>query len=319
MKTAVPSLTLLVCTAVLLLLLGRHTRQTEAGEEYTVYLPIIAKPEAPTYPRGNNLLNNSSFEGGWYHPNGIPELQIPNEWVFVWEEGPTGFGSETWDVWVRPEVRVFPSYLLPPHEHPLFIWDGVQTVKIFKDSGAISFELTQNVWLESGTYVLEMSVFPDLVVYYENGEKVWAPDPLSGEVKLIAGNNNTGWLLPTFGDKNTYYFVFTVAQAQNVRVGAAMRGRWAIRNNGWFMDDWWLSRLPNTQFETGVFDGRGQPPRFSDEYIPPAEPYIFPVVPVSSNQFPVISGLLSEVATLQKSERHFTTGQFVFSPPSPGD
>ena len=136
---------------------------------------------------------------------------------------------------------MLPSAFLPPDEHDLFIWDGDQTVKIFKGSGAISFELTTAVSLTPGTYILEINVFPDLVVGYDtNGQKIWAPDPLSGEVKLIAGNGTTGWILPTFGEKNRLRTTFTVSKTQTVVVGAAIRGRWAIQNNGWFMDDWWL-------------------------------------------------------------------------------
>lgn len=29
---------------------------------------------------------------------GIPELQLPNGWAFEWDEGPTGFGNQPWDV-----------------------------------------------------------------------------------------------------------------------------------------------------------------------------------------------------------------------------
>jgi hypothetical protein len=131
---------------------------------------------------------------------------------------------------------------LPADEHDLFIWDGRQTVKIFKGTGAISFRLTTNVHLEPGTYLLQIYVFPDLVDEYEGGEKVWAPDPLSGEVRLLAGASSTDWMLPTFGQKNTFTHAFHVDVPQDLRVGAAMRGRWAILNNGWFMDDWSLVR-----------------------------------------------------------------------------
>ena len=210
-----------------------HPPHTQASANQTLYLPLITVP-----PLGPNLLSNGSFEGGWYHPNGVPELQIPEGWQFTYAEGTNTLDPDPWNVWVRPEVRVLPSAFLPPAEHDLFIWDGDQTVKVFKDSGAISFELTTAVFLQPGTYLLVINVFPDLIVGYDNGQKIWAPDPLSGEVKLIAGNGTTGWQLPTFGQKNRFHTTFTVTQPQTVVVGAAMRGRWAILNNGWFMDDW---------------------------------------------------------------------------------
>lgn len=206
---------------------------TQAGTTHTLYLPLITVPSL-----GPNLLPNGSFEGGWTHPNGAPELQIPTGWQFKYAEGTNVLDPDPWNKWVRPEVRVLPSAFLPPAEHDLFIWDGDQTVKVFKGSGAISFELTTAVFLQPGTYLLVINVFPDLVVGYDNGQKIWAPDPLSGEVKLIAGNGTTGWMLPTFGQKNRFQTTFTVTQPQTVVVGAAMRGRWAILNNGWFMDDW---------------------------------------------------------------------------------
>jgi hypothetical protein len=216
-------------------LIGLPSYSAEAGGSTSLYLPLVIVPSL-----GPNLLPNPSFEQGWYHPDGIPELQIPEGWQFAYAEGENPLDPDPWNIWVRPETRVLPSAYLPPEEHDLFIWDGDQTVKIFKDSGAISFELTTAVSLEPGTYILIINVFPDLVVGYDNGQKIWAPDPLSGEVKLIAGNGTTGWLLPAFGQKNRFQTTFIVSQTQTVTVGAAMRGRWAIQNNGWFMDDWGL-------------------------------------------------------------------------------
>jgi hypothetical protein len=216
-------------------LVGLHSRPAAAGSNTLVYLPLVTVPSL-----GPNLLPNPSFEQGWYHLNGAPELQIPEGWQFDFAEGANPLDPDPWNVWVPPEVRVLPSAYLPPDEQPLFIWDGNQTVKVFKGSGSISFELTTAVTLSPGTYILIINIFPDLVVGYDNGQKIWAPDPLSGEVKLIAGNGTTGWLLPVFGQKNKFKTTFTVSQTQTVIVGAAMRGRWAIQNNGWFMDDWGL-------------------------------------------------------------------------------
>ncbi len=206
-----------------------------AAGSNTLYLPLVTVPSL-----GPNLLPNPSFEDSWYHLGGAPELQIPEGWQFTFKEGANQLDPDPWNVWVPPETRVLSSAFLPVEEHDLFIWDGNQTVKVFKGYGAISFELTTAVTLQPGTYVLIINVFPDLVVGYENGQKIWAPDPLSGEVKLIAGNGTTGWKLPIFGQKNRFQTTFTVSQTQTVTVGAAMRGRWAIQNNGWFMDDWGL-------------------------------------------------------------------------------
>lgn len=267
----------LLGTAVLLTFAVHFAHQAATAQDnQIIYLPIITSPGP--FVHGINRLPNPSFEAGWYHPDDIPELQIPEGWVFTWQTGPTGFGNEPWDIWVRPEVRVLPSEQLPPHEHPLFIWDGNQTVKSFKASGAISFQMTTNVTLEPGKYVFEMSVFPDLIVGYNpDGSKIWAPDPLSGEVKFAAGNSATDWVLPTFGQKNTFYYVFIITQTQTIPISAAMRGRYAILNNGWFMDDWWLWQQDDLPLPPGVYTEWGAPALFAANYVPPVTPYTFPV------------------------------------------
>lgn len=208
--------------------------------------PPAPPPPSPTIvppPTGANLFNNGSFEGGWYHPGNLPELQIPNGWLFEWDEGPTGFGSAPWDVWLRPEVRVLPAAQLPPHEQNLFIFDGNQTVKAFKGNGAISYRLLQDVTLTPGTYRFVANVYPDLVLEYVNGQKVRPSDPMAGEVRFIVGGGGSGWQMVTFGQKNTLAHTFTINQTQTVRLGLGVRGRYALNNNGWFLDAWSLVRI----------------------------------------------------------------------------
>lgn len=230
MKRIVPLLLSFLC------LVGGET--AVSGPSHTLYLPFITRQ-----PYGANLLPNPSFEAGWHHPGGIPELQIPNAWTFSWQEGDNPLAPEPWNEFVRPEVRVLTSAFLPPEEHDLFIWDGDQTLKVFKGFGSIQFRLETAVALQPGDYVFEIFVFPDLVVDYEDGKKVWAPDPLSGEVLLHAGGASTDWLLPTFGKKNAYRLAFSVRNPTTMTIGASFRGRWAIRNNGWFLDDWGVYRM----------------------------------------------------------------------------
>lgn len=215
--------------------------------------PTTTDTHTPTAPptrsatlaaTGPNLLPNPSFEGGAHHPDGVPELEVPNQWNFEWDEGANPFDPDPWNAFMRPECRVLSKAFLPVQEHSTFIWDGDHTVKVFKGQGAISFRLTSYVYLEAGSYVLEINVFPDLVVHYRpDGSKVWAPDPLSGEVRLIVGNSGGSWTEPAFGEKNTVALMFGIPAGQVVRIGAAMRGRWAIENNGWFLDDWSLRRV----------------------------------------------------------------------------
>ena len=212
--------------------------------------PAATQPPAnPTIPAnpvlGGNILGNGSFESGWYHTHGIPELQTPNDWVFEWDEGPTGYGDQSWDVWVRPEMRVLSKPFLPPSEHALFIFNGEQTVKVFKGSGAISYRLYTDIALQPGTYIFEINFFTDLYTDFQNGQKIWATDPFAGEIRFISPSGGTGWLAPTFGQKNSFTHTFTITEAQTVRLGAGIRGRYAIANNGWFLDDWSLQKVEN--------------------------------------------------------------------------
>ena len=200
-------------------------------------------PAAPVY--GGNIVVNGSFEDGWYHQNGIPELQLPNGWTFEYDEGPTGYGDEPWDKWVRPETRVLPDYQLPENERGLFILDGTYTIKMFKGSGAISFRLFQDIALQPGTYTFQVKLYPDLVVGYQKGNKVLAGDPASGEIRFIAPDGGTGWIFPAFGTWNTLEHTFTITEPQTVRVGVGVRGRYALNNNGWFLDQWSLQQIQN--------------------------------------------------------------------------
>ncbi len=208
-------------------------------------IPATSTP-APTVIIGSgpNLLPNPSFEGGWRHPNGDPELQIPDNWRFEFTEGDNSLDPDPWNKWVRPEVRVLSPDFLPAREHDLFIWDGQQTLKVFKGQGAINYRLLTEVDLEPGRYRLTIRVFPDLVMGYSSmGGKIWADDPLAGEVSLWAASVKSPWYLPSFGRRNEFTQEFELDTAQRVTVGVAVRGRWAIENNGWFFDDLRLEKV----------------------------------------------------------------------------
>lgn len=223
---------------------------TQTPTETPTSSPTPTETPTPTntpVTTGQNLLPNPSFEEGWYHINGIPELQVPNQWTLEWQAGNNPLDPDPWNEFVRPESRVLNFDFLPPDEHDLFIWDGSHTVKIFKGEGALNFSLSTFVFLQPGDYAFEVNVFPDLIVgYTEAGGKIYADDPLSGEIQFIVDVPATTWILPHIGRRSTYGHTFTVTSAHLVKVGLAMRGRWAIENNGWFMDDWSLTRLPES-------------------------------------------------------------------------
>ena len=221
---------------------------TETATSTPSPTPTIDGTPTPVGPTpvvgGANLLPNPSFEEGWYHVNGLPELQVPDRWRLAWDEGGNSLDPDPWNRYVRPESRVLNRDFLPESEHDLFIWDGAQTVKIFKKEGALSFRLLTDVFLEPGTYLFKINVFPDMIDRYtETGSKVWAPDPLSGEFRFIVNLPAGDWIFPPFGQKSVYQHAFEITATQKVHIGVAFRGRWAIENNGWFLDNWSLEQL----------------------------------------------------------------------------
>jgi len=208
--------------------------------------PAVEQPPAdpPGEPvLGANLMPNGSFEEGHYNQNGVPELQLPNKWRIEWDEGPTGIGNAAWDVYVRPEIRVLSTAFLPPEEHNLYIYNGQHTVKAFKGQGAVNFRLLTDVTLEPGTYVVEAKMFADIVEKWENKQKVWSQDPTAAEFRFIVGDGGTVWTQQRFGQINVHNFTFTVDELKTIPIGIGLRAKYAIANNGWFIDDLSLKRL----------------------------------------------------------------------------
>jgi len=198
--------------------------------------PTSAPPPPPAppppAPSGQNLLPNPSFEGGYYHINGIPELQVPNGWILE---------LDTHQPYIRPESRVLPRSMLPSSEGSLFIWDGDWTMKVFKGGARISFRLFTDVNLPPGTYQFSANYFPDLVSDYKGGGKVWSSGG-AGEVAFIKDGLGS-WSNVDVGSRNMMVQTFTVPAARTVRVGVAFRTTWNLANNGFFLDNWSLQRL----------------------------------------------------------------------------
>lgn len=212
--------------------------------EATAPPPPTAESAPPAEPvLGVNLLPNPSFEEGHYNQNGVPELQLPNKWRLEWDEGPTGLGSEAWDYYVRPEARVLSTAFLPPEEHALYVYNGQHTVKIFKGNGAVNFRLMTDITLEPGTYVVEAKMFADIVDKWESRTKQWALDPTAAEFRFLVGDGGTVWSTQNYGQINVHNFTFTIDQTKTIPIGIALRGKYAIANNGWFIDDLSVRRV----------------------------------------------------------------------------
>lgn len=218
------------------------------GELQALEIPAAAPaPAEPTTPavaveQGPNLLPNPSFEGDWYF-SGFNELQIPVGWQVVVDEGPNTLQPGAGGNFLRPEIRVIPAPDLPPAEQSLFIFEGRKTVKAFKGAAPTSFSLFTDLTLPPGSYRLRINVFPDTVVEYRSGQKLFAPDAQAAEMRIIVDNGGTAWQGTQSGQRNTLTYDFTLTDTQTVRVGASFRNRFVMANNGWFIDDWSLYAL----------------------------------------------------------------------------
>lgn len=198
-------------------------------------------PPAPPPPAvGVNLLPNPSFEDGYYHQNGIPELQVPNGWHLEYDQGQPAPGTGI--SFLRPESRAMPRWLIPPHEHGLFLWDGDWTMKVFKGGSPLSVRYFTDVTLQPGTYQFTANYFPDLVAGYNGGQKVYSSQPAAGEVAFIKDGVG-GWISVTPGARSGLIQNFTVPVESSVRVGVAFRTRYILSNNGFFFDAFSLQRV----------------------------------------------------------------------------
>lgn len=203
----------------------------------------IASGVISSVPAGDNLLQNPSFEMGFDNPNGTIELQIPKLWTFEYKTGNNALDPDDWNKWVRPEVRVLTKSDIPSHEHDDFFVSSNQTVKIFKGYGSVSFKLVQNLTLEPGKYQFTVHVFPDMVMEYTQKAKIYADDYRAAEIGFLTNGNQSDWQFVPIGKKNRYGYVFEVDQTKTVQVGLAARGRWALQNNGWFIDGFSLVKI----------------------------------------------------------------------------
>lgn len=217
--------------------------------------PPPPPPPPPPDPPPTTALLNGSFEGGWYHPGGSPEFQIPNDWQFDYDDTtPNPYDNNPYSQYVPPEVRVLTAAQLPPPEVPLFIRDGSQTVKIFKGHGAWWAWFAQPVTLGAGTYRLRFPVFGDLIKAYQNGQKVWADDPQQrdGQYRFIIGGRGGVWLPIIPGQWNELTRDFTHTGGA-VTIGMEIRCNFALVNSGIFADAWTLQGVQTMTWQQEIW------------------------------------------------------------------
>ena len=198
-----------------------------------------------------NLLANGTFDEGHYHWHDVPELVIPNGWDFWYlEDFKTKLERQDHD-FLKPETVVWNIKDAPENERGLFFLSGNYCLKVFKGWGPIWWRLFQTVGslTPGGRYRFTAPVFPDLVMKYESGRKVYADDMLAGEHRLIVRSGGqeaaSDWMdgnKVKFGQYNTLSLDFTAASS-SAEIVLEIRGRWGLDNNGWFVDSLKLEAL----------------------------------------------------------------------------
>ncbi|HLB48385.1 MAG TPA: hypothetical protein VJL59_15370 [Anaerolineales bacterium] len=229
---------------------------------------IVVTPPAQGATTGGNLLRNANFDEGHYHWHDVPEIVIPNEWDFWYADYKTPKLERQDQNFDPPECVVWNIAGAPLEERKLFFLSGDYCLKIFKGWGAIWWRLFQSVTgLTPGQrYRFTAPVYPDLVMKYEEGiGKVFADDPLSGEVRLSTKTGGkeveTGWLDGSkfpFG-KYTHFTLDFVASDTTAEVSLECRGRWGLINNGWFCDSMKLEAIGSAP--TTTTGGTTTPPK----------------------------------------------------------
>jgi hypothetical protein len=205
-----------------------------------------------------NLLDNPSFELGWWHPtgstvtngwhkmhtpspDGIPELQLPNYWGFIYADQTVQnpLDGAAHSVFRRPEVNHKHRNQLPPHEADAFIKHGDYCLKIFKGYGSFWCVLYTEVTAEPGSAKMVVDLFSDLVIGYVNGDKIPAPDPTSGQVRITIDETPGEWVnLPSL--QNHIVEHAFEHPGGKIRAAVELRCPYPINNNGFFLDAWRL-------------------------------------------------------------------------------
>jgi len=195
-------------------------------------------------PQGDSMLNGN-FEDGYYLKDGVPELAIPNSWDFWYAPAGTPHLDRQSQDFNPPEAVVWNRDQAPANERDVFWLSGQFCLKVFAGWKPIWWKLFQRVtgFTVGRRYLFTTPVFPDLVMDYDSSNnKIWADDPLAGEVRLSAVSGaplaDSGWLNGSnfeFGKYSEHTLLFT-ADATEVEVALECRGRWGLINNGFFCD-----------------------------------------------------------------------------------
>jgi len=186
----------------------------------------------PPDPPEDNMLENHSFEGGWYNqtPDGI--LVLPEGWFAEYQEGD--------DPYKRPEIK--------PNQE--FVTDGTHSIRSFPPEHSRAFSgICQDVDVEPGQWYrlsadvrIESKPSGELTAFV--GIQPWGGSIF--ERQMIWGKETR--LLDEFQQIEAYVQAF----GGRIRVALGSTNKWASKNN----TTWW----DNAKLEPWECDGGTEPP-----------------------------------------------------------
>jgi len=216
----------------------------------------------------NKLGSIGEMQGGHYHWNNVVEIVIPDGLQFWYQTDksirlkspadtrfPRRVDQE--QAFDPPECVHWRKQDAPADEQDSLFLQGDEFLqKNFKGNAPTWWRMWATAHLlEVGKrYEFNAPVFLDLVDHYTaQGKKVFAPDPLSGEVMLeVRSNGRTIATTEWMDGEQIGFGVFRipllsfVADSESADCVLEFRGRWGLSNNGVFTANWRVLELGAT-------------------------------------------------------------------------
>lgn len=212
------------------------------------------QPETTRVPLGTdakrpaarpNILVNASFEDGMaYFNDDTRELAVPAGWVFAFMDETTSLEQRQTAPWGRPITALINNNAVPTADRPRIFAGGIYCWKVSGTRSPVWVRLFQSVVgvTPGQKYRFTVNLLPDLIVR-THPQVAYASEPLSGEVRLAAASGgqtfDTGWKTGRevpFG-RYTALTLDITAPGNRVEVAVEVRGRWALPEGAWYMDE----------------------------------------------------------------------------------
>ncbi len=202
-------------------------------------------PDAKRPPAKPNVLINASFEDGMaYFNDDTRELAVPAGWVFAYMDETTPREQRQTAPWSRPITALINSHAVTMADRTRIFAGGTYCWKVSGTGSPVWVRLFQSVLgvTPGQKYRFTVNILPDLIAR-SHPQVAYASDPLSGEVRLTATSGgqtfDTGWKtgreVPVA--RYTALTLDFTAPANRVEVAVEVRGRWALPEGAWYVDE----------------------------------------------------------------------------------